>query len=802
MKKAAAILTAGLMAAASLGAEAFAESGNAAKTTDTVTVAYEATVAKPTYTVKGSKGVRKIKLSTTTTGATIYYTTNGTTPSTSSRKYTTGTLLKITKDVKIKAIAVYGSSQSAVMTKTFKVNTLYGDVTGDGNINQNDFARLTNYFNNKTSYICKDNADCNGSGGLARNDLTVLSQYLAGTITRLPYSGALEDEEDPEEPEDNSSTSTTVTTKLGKPGITVYKSLGGKKIEFTSSTSGVTFYYTLDGSTPTTRSTRYTDKFLIDTAGTKTVKVIAYKNGVSSDVQQTSVSVGTTQPVGTSASTSQIYSGSVSLALTCTTTGSSIFYTLDGSDPRTSNTTKTYYSPITVSPTTSGGKATVRAYARSKANADSTVSTFDYNFTADFTISGNVWNDTPSAASVADGIRATNETGVQGIRVLALNTITNTYVKETTTDNSGNYSLTGLAQGTPYKVVFQFNDQKYRPYTSIVYGGNQALLSTTIPAMVIRNGGAYNTTNTILANVNNYTSATTNSAFNANAVTSADYRATTNNVNLALCSNIYGALSLTITTTTSGTSNTMVKNDDRIVYTVTLTNNSPVAALSDVTLGLYISDVYVSYSMVTSTGYTVSANNEGTNSGIRRYGISNLLGSSSLAPGKSISFTFTGYVQTIVGTRITCAAEVTSYRFANSVFDQHSVPGNMNNYTKRENDEATATVLTVNDGTSSTGTNSTISVSTRSFTIGQGQECEFDVLISNISSTSDYIISPNVAPATLVTWTPSATQMGDNILLHFNVKANSSYTQGVAYFTVYLKADTRVNTTVSVTVVR
>ncbi len=802
MKKAAAFLTAGLMAAASLGAEAFAESSDTAKSA-VVTAAYEAAVAKPTYTIKGSKGVRKIKLSTTTTNATIYYTTNGTVPTASSRKYTKNTLLKITKNTKIKAIAISGSSQSAVMTKTFKVATMYGDVTGDGNINQNDYARLTNYLNRKTDFVCLDNADCNASGGVASNDLTILSMYLNNSISKLPYTGVLEDEEDPEDPEEDINTNTSTNTiKLGKPGITVYKSLGGKKIEFSSSTSGVTFYYTLDGSTPTTKSTRYTDKFLISTAGTKTVKVIAAKSGSVSDVQQTSVTVGTTGPVASSSSTAQVYSGETNIALTCSTSGSTIFYTTDGTDPRTSNTTRAYTAPFNIAPAANSNKVIVKAYARSKANADSAVATFEYNFTTSFVLSGTVWNDTPTASSVADGLKSVTESGISGLRVLALNTATNAYVKDTTTDSQGNYQLAGLNTGSTYKVVFEFNGQKYRPYASIVSGGNQALLTNAIPPMTVKNSGAFNsTTNSVISNYNSYTNAINSSDFNTTASTNATYKVSTPNINLALTTNNYGSIGLAISTTSSSGVTGQVKNNDRVTYTVTLTNNSPSAALSDITLGFYFTDSFKNISMYTASGYTVNTTNNGLRSGYRDYTINNLLGSGSLDPGKSTSFTFTGYVEATDGVKLNCSVEVNSYRFASSVYDQYSIPGNMTVGTKRENDEAVATTLQVSDNPTPAA-DSTISASTRSFTLGQGDECEFEVLISNVTSTSQYIISPSISPAILVTWDATATQLGDNMLVKFHVKANTGNTQGPAYFTIYLKENTSIYTTVTVTVTR
>ena len=715
MKKAAALLTAGLMAAASLSAEAFAESTKAVRS-ESVTVAYEATVAKPTYTIKGTAGERKIRLSTTTSGATIYYTTNGTVPTTKSRKYTNGTLLKITKDIKIKAIAVYGSSQSAVMTKTFKVATKCGDITGDGNINSNDLARFKNYAAGKTSYICKDNADCNGDGKITTADVTILSQFLDGTIKALPYRGAVQDEEeDPEEPENNSS-GTTTTTTLAKPGITVYKSMGGKKVEFTSSTSGVSFYYTLDGTTPTTKSTKYNGMFLIDTAGTKTVKVIAYKNGATSAVQQTTVTVGTTSAVTSLTSTSTYYDGSATIILSCPTADATIFYTTDGTNPRTSSTARTYTAPFNITES-----STVGAYARSKANADSTATYFNFTVRSDFAISGTVWNDTPTNTSVADGLRASNEAGISGITVRALNVQTNTYVRETTTDSSGNYTLSGLVNGTSYKIAFEFNGQKYRPYTSVVNNGNQALLTGQLPALTIRNSGAYGSTNTIVSNINSYSAASTNAFFNTTATTSSSYTASTQNVNCALSSLAYGLLSMSVTSSgqylVAGAANPAVKNGDRLTYTVTLTNNSPSQDLSDVTLGLYMSDYFTNIIMLRPDGTAVSSNFEGSRSGYRYYTISNLLGSAGLAAGKSVSFTFVGYVSATKGTKLNFYTEVTSYRFANSVYDMSSVPGNLTIGSVREKDEAEATVIEVIEDTSAT-TSATISASgTKPFTI-------------------------------------------------------------------------------------
>lgn len=63
-----------------------------------------------------------------------------------------------------------------------------------------------------------------------------------------------------------------------------------------ASTSGATIYYTLDGNEPTNNSTKYTGKFNLNADNsiqtkTYTVKAIAYKNGIASEVTSLTVNV-------------------------------------------------------------------------------------------------------------------------------------------------------------------------------------------------------------------------------------------------------------------------------------------------------------------------------------------------------------------------------------------------------------------------------------------------------------------------------------------------------------------------------
>lgn len=84
-------------------------------------------------------------------------------------------------------------------------------------------------------------------------------------------------------------------TAPAPPIISVSAKKGYSEVTLTS-TSGATVYYTLDGNKPTNNSAKYTAKFNLNADNsmqtkTYTVKAIAYKNGVASEVTSLTVNV-------------------------------------------------------------------------------------------------------------------------------------------------------------------------------------------------------------------------------------------------------------------------------------------------------------------------------------------------------------------------------------------------------------------------------------------------------------------------------------------------------------------------------
>ncbi len=137
-----------------------------------------------------------------------------------------------------------------------------------------------------------------------------------------------------------------------------------QNVTISSATPSATIYYTLDGSTPTLGSPIYSGPVLVNV--TETLNAIAIS------------SVSTQSPVGSAAYTittaaaatptfsppGGTYATSQSVSISCATSGSTIYYTTDGSTPTTSSTV--YSGAITVSASeTINAIATATGYVQS-----------------------------------------------------------------------------------------------------------------------------------------------------------------------------------------------------------------------------------------------------------------------------------------------------------------------------------------------------------------------------------------------------------------------------------------------------
>lgn len=159
--------------------------------------------------------------------------------------------------------------------------------------------------------------------------------------------------------------SLTSTAPTFSPTPGTYSS--AQTIALSDATAGAAIYYTSDGTTPTTSSSRYNGPITVSSS--TTIYAIAVASGyANSAVANGTYTIGASVSSPSSASTQTV-------TISDATSGAVIYYTTDGSTPTTSS--NRYTGPITVSSTeTVKAIAIASGYAASQVgiyNADGSV---------------------------------------------------------------------------------------------------------------------------------------------------------------------------------------------------------------------------------------------------------------------------------------------------------------------------------------------------------------------------------------------------------------------------------------------
>jgi len=163
-----------------------------------------------------------------------------------------------------------------------------------------------------------------------------------------------------------------VAAKVAKPSINPLPVSTTKPItvSITCSTVGATIRYTTNGSVPTSLSTIYKSPFTLSSSAT--VMARAFKSGMTdSDVASAAYKI--TLPVATPTLSpgSTNFTSTVTVTITCATSGATTRYTTNGVDPTSSSAI--YTAPIKALKTT-----TVKARAFKSGMSDSTVASATY----------------------------------------------------------------------------------------------------------------------------------------------------------------------------------------------------------------------------------------------------------------------------------------------------------------------------------------------------------------------------------------------------------------------------------------
>jgi hypothetical protein len=299
------------------------------------------TVATPTFSPAGGTytSAQSVMLSDSTSGATIYYTTNGTTPTTSSTVYSGPISVSSTTTIEAMGVAS-GDTNSSVASASYTINPVEQQVAtptfspAGGTYTSAQSVTLSDSTSGSTIYYTTN-------GGTPTTSSTVYSSAIAvssGTVTIEALAAKSGD--------NNSSvasatytisTATTVATPTLSPAGGTYTS--AQTVSLSDSTSGATIYYTTNGTTPTTSSTVYSGAIAV--SSTTTIEAMGAKSGDNNSSVASAtytISSGGSEPAPTFSEPTGTYSGEVHTRISDSDSSASIYYTTDGSTPTSGST--------------------------------------------------------------------------------------------------------------------------------------------------------------------------------------------------------------------------------------------------------------------------------------------------------------------------------------------------------------------------------------------------------------------------------------------------------------------------------
>ncbi|MCH3916369.1 MAG: chitobiase/beta-hexosaminidase C-terminal domain-containing protein [Spirochaetia bacterium] len=396
--------------------------------------------AQPTISTGDVTGGKQVTMATDTAEATIYYTTDGTDPATSSTRESYTAPFTLTESKTVEAVAVKAdlldseeASQavtvSAAVTPTFSLSSgdtqdvaiscktsgatihyryavgsaSYGSwttgtsipVTQGKELKVEAYAEKDGMVRSATgtqAYSVATGPDFSKTTGTYSNTFTLTLtgdtiRYKAGSGTYQTYlsgisiasTGTTITAFNEESGKVNSAAaSRTYTLRAAMPEIDGSLSApGGKAITISSATSGATIYYTTDGSTPSTSSHQYVGAVTV--TASVTVRAIAVKDGFADS--STAVLAVTVSQVATPviSPTGGTFEGTQSVTVSCGTDGATIYCTTDDSMPTTLS--NIYDGAITLDAT-----VTVRAMAVKSGMADSSVASATYTWKKTYSV--------------------------------------------------------------------------------------------------------------------------------------------------------------------------------------------------------------------------------------------------------------------------------------------------------------------------------------------------------------------------------------------------------------------------------
>jgi hypothetical protein len=317
-----------------------------------------------TASVRGGNYVnpQTVTLSCEDTGggtcAATHFTTDGTPPTTQSPRYTGALRFETTTTLRFFSVDALGNAE-AVKTETYVIDATPPTTTARP-------AGGTYRSARDVELTCDDagGVGCSGPIRYSTNPTAPTSSFLtytgpvrisANTTLRFFSADALGNTEAVKTETYVIDTVAPTVSASPRGGAYFTQQTVTLSCEDTGGSSCAAIHYTTNGATPDTSSPRYMGPLTLSTNTTLRFIAVDGAGNTSAVVVETyTFSSDTTAPVTTASPPGNVYSGPVSVTLSCSDTGGSgcngTFYTLDGSEPSTSSTR--YTGAFTVSATT------------------------------------------------------------------------------------------------------------------------------------------------------------------------------------------------------------------------------------------------------------------------------------------------------------------------------------------------------------------------------------------------------------------------------------------------------------------
>ena len=321
-------------------------------------------VNTPTFAPTGGTYTtsQNVTITCGTSGAAIRYTTDGTTPTSSSTLYNGP--ITVSNTTTIKAIGIKtGLSNSSVASATYtmKISTPVFTPTA-GTYSTSQTVTISCATSGATIKYTTDGSTPTSNSPTYTAPIVVSSNK---TIKAYASKTGMTNS-------DVASASYVITPKISTPTFTptadTYST--SQTVTISCTTSGATIKYTTDGSTPTSNSPTYTAPIVV--SSNVTIKAYASKAGMTdSDVASASYFIAPKVLTPTFTPSAGTYSTSQTVTVNCATEGANIFYTTDGSTPTTNSTA--YSGPVIVSST-----KTIKAFATKTGMTNSSIASATY----------------------------------------------------------------------------------------------------------------------------------------------------------------------------------------------------------------------------------------------------------------------------------------------------------------------------------------------------------------------------------------------------------------------------------------